>query len=332
MAAKRLLSIGSPLLDILSEVEEPFLAGVTGSKGGRELMDSVALDALIARLPNRTICSGGAAGNTAAALAQLGGNSAFFGRIGADEAGRFYREGMRHSRCDVSRMREDRENPTGRCVSLITPDGERTMRSSLGASAFVTAADAEALDWGGFSVVFWEGFQLAHKDFFTAGLARAREAGCKVALDLSSFEVVSQFRDTLQNLWESGGIDILFANREEAEALLGSLADEELTRTLGRHSLAVLKRGAEGAVIAQKSEMLLIPAQKTEVHDTTGAGDFFAAGFFYGYLQDVSLAGCGAMGAAVAAEVVQHIGAAIPQERYPALCARLNEILHSSTQ
>lgn len=307
------LGVGSPLLDVLAQVGDDFLKNnVSGAKGGMEMIDSAERNRLMQLLgENVEWVPGGSAGNTVFALARMGIDVAMLGKTGKDSEGRYYREKL------VSLGGSDREFlqsetvPTGVCLSLITPDAERTMRSDLGAASCLTAEDVQQVDFSRYSIVLIEGYML-FSAAFDAVIAGAKKAGCKIAFDLASFEVVNIFRDKINTLLND--VDILFANADEARALLGELPeDRQLEELAGRCSTAVLKLGRRGAMVKSGQEKAQVPAELVENPvDTTAAGDLWAAGFLYGFVKGHSLENCAKYGSILSGEVVKVIGSQLP--------------------
>lgn len=309
----RVLGVGSPLVDLLARVPDSYLEFAGGAKGGMEMVDSVRQRELVDRLPvvpDRA--PGGSAANTVFGLARLGHRGALLGKLGADETAGFYRAGMRAAGLDESCLIVGAGQTTGICLSLVTPDTERTMRSDLGASATLAAAEVESVDFTGFDLVLIEGYLLfLPGEVFETVLRKARAAGCEVAFDLASFEVVRIFRDRiLEALAQS--VDIVFANADESVALWGEIPETaQLEKFAELCPVAALKLGRRGALVAIGDERAEVAAHVVEALDTTAAGDLWAAGFLHGYLCGESSAVCGDYGARTAAEVVQVMGTGI---------------------
>lgn len=320
----KLIGVGSPVVDSLAHVSESFLASIPGDKGGMELVDSYALARMLASI---TIDSpvveapGGSAGNTAMGIARLGLPVTFLGKLGNETVADFYRERFRLIGGDTSRFKTG-DRPNARCLSLITPDSQRTMRTDLGAAATLSAEEVSVADFAGCSHAHIEGYLLFNPALMDQVLRSAREAGCTISLDLASFEVVKSAGEDLAGLLTEY-VDVVFANEDEAKAFFGVGVDcyETMARDLGRICrTAVVKMGADGAWICHDGVCERVYAERVdEVVDTTGAGDLWAAGFLYGWLEGKSPAYCGKLGSRVGAEVVQINGAAIPGERWEAI-------------
>jgi sugar/nucleoside kinase (ribokinase family) len=307
-----LIGVGSPLVDLLAHCDDEALAAhVPGAKGGMELVDAEAIAGIIEaggfeieRAP------GGAAANTTVGVACLGIPTAFVGSAGDDELGAYYRDAMVARGCEP-RLVTHPELPNGRVLSLITPDAERTMRTCLGAAGALDPAAITAETFAGAKVVMLEGYTLFNHDLTRAVANAAKEAGCELALDLASFEVVQINKTILEELMD-GRVDIVFANEDEAKAWKDGGELEALRDLSGRCKIAVVKVGKDGAWIRSGEEEVHVQAELVEAVDTTGAGDTWAAGFLAGYLRGCPLVECGKLGAKAGAAVVQVTGAQVP--------------------
>ena len=314
----KLVGVGSPIIDVLARVPDEFLKEVGGEKGGMVLTDAQTLGKWMAQLPEPfTEAPGGSAGNTVFAAAHLGLRTTFIGKVGSDSGGSFYRERLSELGGDASRFKVG-DIPNGRCLSLITPDSERTLRTDLGAAATLSPEEITPADFVGCSHAHVEGYLLFNPELMMAVLRSAREANCNISLDLASFEVVEAARDRLPGMLKEF-VHLVFANEEEAEAFCGSggtPADHAVE--LARYcDIAVVKVGAKGAWIARGTEAVHYPAiPGIKAVDTTGAGDYWAAGFLTGRLHGKPLEICAAMGARLGGEIVQVIGAELPDQKW----------------
>ncbi|MDD3885834.1 MAG: adenosine kinase [Victivallaceae bacterium] len=322
----RFLGVGSPLLDILAAVNDDFLARVPGEKGGMRMMSAADQTRLIDMLPADAIrrSPGGSAGNTVFALARLGMECALLGKLGNDDNGRFYRNRLVELGGSDEAFFTTNDAPTGTCLSLITPDAERTMRSCLAASLLLTPEEIRAFPFHNYSVVYIEGFMIYTKVFDTI-LECAKRAGCRIGLDLASFEVVRSFRDRLTRLIRDF-VDIIMANEAEAAELVPDAATPEaqLDRLAEWSGVVALKRGRLGAMVRRGNELAVVPAcTVAKPVDTTGAGDLWAAGFLYGELAGRPLKEAARMGALAAAEVVKVYGSEMPAAVWKNLKKRL---------
>ncbi|MBN2640829.1 MAG: adenosine kinase [Victivallales bacterium] len=322
MAAEyRVLGVGSPIVDLLVNVSEEFIASIDGGKGGMELVDREKLAGLLdASGVEPEKVPGGSAGNTIFGLAELNVKTSFLGMVGYDDDGKFYTGSLEKLGGGISNFRYSDTIHTGCCLSLITPDSERTMRTDLGAAAAITPVDVSPEIFQGISHVHVEGYVMFAEDYFRKVLETAKAAGCVVSLDLASFEVVGFKRDILPEVLEKY-VDIVFANEDEARAFCGDISPEEQALNLNKYCpIAAVKLGKEGCCIAQNGTTVRVPAVLAEkVVDTTGAGDLWQTGFLFGLLDGRDMTGCATCGSVLGAEVVQVIGAKIPRERWDAV-------------
>ncbi len=309
-----IIGAGAPILDTLAFVDDAFLNSIHGKKGGMELLSSEAFDALVTRLPGE--CShacGGSAGNTIFTMARLGCRTRFLGKLGSDQAGAEFLNRFLSIGGDGEAFKQG-PGANARCLSLITPDGQRTMRTDLGASATLCAEELSEADFAGCRHCHIEGYLLHTPPFVGRILELASGAGATVSLDLASFEVVHARRAELKRLLQgprAGGVDLVFANEDEAQAWFGPGAGLEKSARLfaAPGLIGVVKCGAQGAFVAHAEAVHRIaPVPVKEVVDTTGAGDFWAAGFLYAWLRGASLPECGALGSQLGAAVVQQLG------------------------
>ena len=315
----RITAVGSPLVDYNACVDDAFLQKfVPGAKGGTIHITDDEKNAICERLNNSMLRTcGGSAANTAFALAKLGVETAFVGKLGKDPDGEYFLNEMTRCNLDGKNIIVSESGSTGYCISLVTPDAERTMRSNLGVSTGLTAGDFSPGTFEGSDWVHIEGY-MAECDAFETMLECARSAGCKIGLDLSSFELAESHRELFTSVLESGKIDLIFANSEEAIALTGCDDDEKNLQYFAKYcTYSVLKLGSRGALVINRDEndVYQIAAEEVfKVVDTTAAGDFFAAGFYFGLSNESYTCVCGRCGAIMAAEIIQHFGTVLPEE------------------
>lgn len=315
-------------MDILAHVEDSFLhQHVAGEKGGMVLVDDADIVALLHRIGDRiAMMPGGAAANTTLGATKLGLRTAYLGKIGGDVTAEHYFANFTAAGGDGSRFKRA-SLPNGRCLSMVTPDGQRTMRTHLGAAMTLHPDEVTLADFRGCRHAHIEGYLLFNPALADKVMATARAAGCTISLDLASFEVVNVARDWIfQQLRE--GVHIVFANEDEAKALFQQERDyETYARDLAQFGgIAAVKMGKDGAWVASGSDLQRVfPVSVERVVDTTGAGDAWAAGFLYGHLRGKSLAVSGAIGSMMGAETVQHLGASIPDIHWPRLRAHAED-------
>jgi len=313
------IGVGSPIVDLIAQVDEAFLQNVSGEKGGMVMIDGGELARIIELLGSANVkrTPGGSAANTLFDLAHFGVRTALLGTVGKDDAGEFYRQALLASGGSDHALRYSSVTPTGHCICLVTPDAERTMRPALAAALEFDPASVTEKDFAGYTLAHLEGYLLAHSEEKLRHLmSTAKAAGCLISLDLASFEVVKAFRSAILNLLKEF-VDIVFANSDEADALLGQIPPEQQLSELRKLcKTAIVKLGERGAWADCGDGAVFIPANKVNAVDTTAAGDSFAAGFLYGYLAGKTIADCGRLGAALAAETVQVFGASLPENAW----------------
>ncbi|GEM_PF-46613 len=329
----KLVSIGNPIVDELVHVEPEFLAHAGGQKGGMELVDHEALEALSGQLKQETKrAAGGCAGNTAYALARLGTTCAMVGKLGNDKAGQFYQRRFAEVQARTDRFLFDEGEPTGRCLCLVTPDSERTMRTHLGAAMTLRPDEITERLFAGAAHVHVEGYLLFNPDLIRKVLQVAAAGDRTVSLDLASFEVVQAAKSELAVLLRNY-VDVVFANEAEAATFADHPEPRIGVAELGRHCrIAVVKIGEEGALIHHDHTTHHIPGERVaDVTDTTGAGDFWNAGFLHGYLNGTDLVTAGKMGGHLGALVVQELGADLPAERWHQTKERFQQQIEAAT-
>ncbi len=310
------MGVGSALIDILVRVDDEFLAGLEAPKGGMLYVEPEFIDRVLAGTKSEPrIVPGGSACNTVVGVGMLGGQACFVGRCGQGEMGEFFVRSLRQ-RGVLPAMARSR-NSTGRVLSLVTPDAQRTMFTYLGAAATLEPGDLEACPFSKAAIVHVEGYLVFNQDFISATMQRAKAGGALVSLDLASYNVVASARDVFNEVIDAY-VDILFANEEEGREFTGYRVWEDILAAMAeRVPLAVLKLGPEGSLVKAGNRQYRIPAQGDgRVVDTTGAGDLFAAGFLYGLLNGFDLEGCGSLGAACGFEVCRVLGASIAEDRW----------------
>ena len=315
MGPYRIVGLGSALVDLLYPVSEEFLRTVHGGKGGTEPIDASKLRELLARLTSKgSTVQGGSTANSMVALAHLGTPGSFVARIGRDENGAFFRKALEEAGVDVSGLKVDPQLPTGCCLSLITPDSERTMRTCLGADATMGPDDVLAEDFAGATHIFIEGYSLRHRAMLLKAAELASATGMEMHFDLGSPELVRENREFLLDFIPRH-VFAVYANEMEAQALSGETEPAKALDFLeGLCRLPIVKLGKKGVILKRRGEAAMhVPAKEVHAIDTTAAGDLWAAGFLHGYLSGWSLERAAQLGALVSAEVVQVVGSVLPE-------------------
>ena len=313
---KKILGIGSALVDILTQIpNEQFLKELNLPKGSMTYVDaqtSVEIGKKLAYLGNQ-MASGGSAANTMSGLAQLGVEAGFLSKIGKDEVGEFFEKQMTETHVQPLMLKS--ETPSGRVQALVTADGERTFATWLGAAAELCADDIQPELFEGWDIFYVEGYLVANPTMLRKAVETAKAQGMTIAIDLASYNVVEESRDFLLELINNY-VDIVFANEKEAFALTGLEPEAALDYIAERCDISVVKVGAKGAFIKRGNEMVTIPPMKADVVDTTGAGDMWAAGFLAGLVKGENLQKCGMMGAIVAKNIIEVVGAKMDEARW----------------
>jgi sugar/nucleoside kinase (ribokinase family) len=305
-------AIGNAIVDVISPSSDDFLSDEGLTKGSMALIDDGQAEALYGRMAAGIEASGGSAANTVAGVASLGGRSAYIGKVAGDTLGEVFTHDINAIgvKFDVAPLKGG--PGTARCLINVTPDGQRTMSTYLGASIHLNPNDVDASVIESAKIIYLEGYlfdpQEARRAFAkAAGIARASER--LIALTLSDSFVVHRHRDALLGFIDSE-VDILLANEAELTALFETSSFDTAVRSLrGRAKLAAITRSEKGStVIAGDSIQDIAAAPVAKVVDTTGAGDQYAAGFLFGLAKGRPLDVCGRLGSLAAAEVISHYG------------------------
>ena len=314
---KKILGIGSTLVDILSQVpNEEVLNELNLPKGSMtyvNINDAVSIGERLAQQYGSQRAAGDSAANTMSGLARLGAKAGFLTMMGNDEMGQFFTNEM--TRTGVEMLALKSNTPTGRVIAMVTPDGERTFATCLGASIELSPDDIKPELFDNWDIFYIEGYLVANPDMLRKAISTAKDKGLKIAIDLASYNVVEESRDFLLEL-VNNYVDIVFANEQEALALTGMEPENALHYIAERCEIAVVKIGAKGAYIQRGNEIVTIPPMKADVVDTTGAGDMWAAGFLAGLVKGENLQKCGMMGAIVAKNIIEVMGAKMDDERW----------------
>jgi len=307
-----ILGIGNAIVDQLAEVSESFLSRHDMRKGAMRLCDAATAEQLSRALPNPRETSGGSAANTCATAASLGSRVAFLGKVAEDRLGRRFREDIRSVGVHFETSPLTRGAPTATCIVAVTPDGQRTMSTYLGASVAFAPEDIDPALIGDSGIIYLEGYLFDPPEAqaaFRRAARLAKEAGRKIALSLSDPFCVDRHRP-LFRAFVRDSVDVLFANEAEVCSLYEenefAAAAERARREV---PLAALTRSEAGSVLISGGETIPIAACPTRVVDSTGAGDAYAAGFLHAYMAGRDLALAGRLGSLAAAETIAHLGA-----------------------
>ncbi len=307
------VGIGNAIVDVLSRTEDDFLVAEGLAKGSMRLIDEAEAERLYQHMGPAIEASGGSAANTIAGLASLGGRGAFVGKVRDDQLGAVFTHDIRAIGVDFDTPQARDGAATARSMILVTPDGERTMNTFLGASRDLDPDDIDADVIGAGRVLYLEGYlwdpENAKRAFIRASEI-ARQAGREVALTLSDSFCVDRFRDEFLDLMRSGQVTIIFANEHEARALYQTGDIATAVDCLATDvPLAVVTRGEDGATVIDHAGRINVPAWHVdEVVDLTGSGDLFAAGFLFGHARGWPRDASARLGTLCAANIIGHFG------------------------
>ena len=308
------IAIGNAIVDVMAPASEDDVARLGLAKGGMTLIDTARAHALYEAMGPAREISGGSAANTLAGLAALGATCAFIGQVADDQLGEVFAHDIRAGGIAFTTPTRGDDPATARCLIFVTPDGQRTMNTYLGASQYLPAAALDEAAIAEAAVLYLEGYLWDPEEprgAMRRAIAAARGAGRQVAFTLSDAFVIARHGDDFRALIEQGQIDILFANEHELAALTG-IEDFHagIAQLAPKVPTLVVTRSENGAHAVSNGEYVHVPAEPVaKVVDTTGAGDLFAAGFLFGHVRGRSLADCLRLGAICAAEVISHYGA-----------------------
>ncbi len=307
------VAVGNAIVDIIAAADDALITAEGLTKGGMQLVDAVRADALYAKMGTAHEISGGSAANTIAGMAALGRKCGFIGQVADDQFGKVFAHDIHAIGVEFTTEVRGNEPPTAQCLIFVTPDGQRTMNTFLGASQFLPAKalDKAMIERAG--VLYLEGYLWDPEEPRAAmreAIAIARNAGRKVAFTLSDNFVISRHGDDFRALLDNGSIDILFANDGEIRTLMGTDDFEAAVAAAAPLvDILVVTRSEEGAIALKDGVRFEVAAEPIEkVVDTTGAGDLFAAGFLAGQAEGRSIADSLTMGAICAAEIISHYG------------------------
>jgi sugar/nucleoside kinase (ribokinase family) len=308
------LGIGNAIVDVLAYTEDDFLIANHLAKGSMRLIDETEAERLYAAMGPATIISGGSAANTTVGIASLGGKAAFIGKVRQDAVGDVFTHDIRAIGVRFETPRPLDGPATARSFILVTPDGERTMNTYLGACQLLNPDDIDEAVVEASAITYLEGYLWDPpdaKDAFRKAAAIAHRAGRKVSITLSDSFCVDRYRDEFRELLRDKTIDILFANEHELKSLYATADfDTALAALRQEGTLGVVTRSEHGSLVVSHEGTKAVAAHPIEtLVDTTGAGDLFAAGFLLGLARFVDHENCARLGALAAAEVIQHLGA-----------------------
>lgn len=324
----KIIGMGNALVDVLVRIDDDsLLEKLHLPKGSMQLIQEDTLSEIRKYTSGMKIhrSTGGSAGNTVCALAALGANPGFIGKVGQDETGAFFGDTLRQR--GVNALLATCDLPSGIASTFISTDGERTFGTYLGAAATLRAEDLSRKMFAGYNYLYIEGYLLQDHDLVLRAVQLAKEEGLQVCLDMASYNVVEAERDFFDQLIVKY-VDIVFANESEALAYTGKAPHEALEEIASKCSIAVVKTGKEGSLVKKGTEVIqLLSCPVDNVLDTTGAGDFYAAGFMYGLTCGYSLEKCVQISTILATAVIQEVGTTLPAKKWDEIKLNIESLL-----
>ena len=323
---KKIIGIGNALVDVMTIIDDDqILKKFSLPKGSMTLVDAPKSEMIKKTTSGfkKAFTSGGSAANTIHGLAKLNANAGFIGSIGRDKTGDIFEEDMK--KAGVNNILFRRESVTGTAVALISHDSQRTFATHLGAAVELEAEDLQEEYFKPYDILYFEGYLIINKPLVIKACTLARNNNMEIAVDLASYNVVDACKEDFIEIIEEYA-DIVFANEDEARALTGLQPEEALKKLAGMCKVAVIKTGKEGSLIQRYEELIKIGTLPIKCKDTTGAGDLYASGFLFGYANDMPLDKCGSLGALLAGNVIEMVGARIPDRKWPAIRKTVSKI------
>lgn len=324
----KIIGMGNALVDVLATLnDDDILKEMELPKGSMTLIDENKLQIINQYFSQMEthLATGGSAGNAIRGLACLGAGTGFIGKVNNDTYGKFYKQSL-SERGTEANLLVSTELPSGVASTFISPDGERTFGTYLGAAATLKADELSLEMFKGYTYLFIEGYLVQDHDMILRAIELAKEAGLQICLDMASYNIVEQDHDFF-SLLVNKYVDIVFANEEEAKAFTGEEPEEALDAIAKMCSIAIVKLGARGSLIRKGTETVQVDAVPVDkVVDTTGAGDYFAAGFLYGLTCGYSLEKCGKIGSILSGNIIQVIGAGMPAEWWEEIKTKISEL------
>lgn len=324
----KIIGMGNALVDVLVRIDDDsLLEKLHLPKGSMQLIQEDTLSEIRKYTSGMKIhrSTGGSAGNTVCALVALGANPGFIGKVGQDETGTFFGDTLRQR--GVNALLTTCDLPSGIASTFISTDGERTFGTYLGAAATLRAEDLSRKMFAGYNYLYIEGYLLQDHDLMLRAVQLAKEEGLQVCLDMASYNVVEAERDFFDQLIVKY-VDIVFANESEALAYTGKAPHEALEEIASKCSIAVVKTGKEGSLVKKGTEVIqLLSCPIDNVLDTTGAGDFYAAGFMYGLTCGYSLEKCVQISTILATAVIQEVGTTLPAKKWDEIKLNIESLL-----
>ena len=329
-----IVGAGTAIVDLLVRVDDSFLTQeLPDGRGNTTWVDASRLDELIRRLHERGFrpekAPGGSTGNLLCGLSELGCNTRFLGWLGLDDDGVYYRDTFAESGGGIHSFKYHPSKHTGRCLSLVSPDADRSMVTDLGASAEMRAEEILPSDLDSAGLLHTEGYLCGLNDqtFLPRLLNCAKDAGIPVSFDLASYGIVREYRTELREYLDKY-VDIVFANELEAAEFAGTDDPESMLGALAQLCpVAAVKLGALGSLVRMDGRTVRISPEPADPVDATGAGDLWQAGFLFGWLHHAGPEACGRIGSILGAAAVSHFGARLPEDCWRGLRERIRSMV-----
>lgn len=312
----KVLGMGNALVDALVRIDnDKVLQEQNLPKGSMQLVDWHTSEKVMKSVEGftRSQASGGSAANTIHGLAKLGIQTGFIGKIGKDEVGTFFKNDLIDAK--VNPLLAESDTRSGLALALVSPDSERTFATFLGAAVELSAEDLKLESFIGYDYFHIEGYLVQNYALIETAVKLAKEAGCKISIDLASYNVVEDNLDFLKRITEQY-VDIVFANEEEAKAFTGKEPEEALYELAKIADYAIVKIGSKGSMVMHDNKVYRAGVIKANSIDTTGAGDLYASGFLYGLIKGFSLDRCAEIGSITAGNIIEVVGAKMDNARW----------------
>lgn len=323
----KILGIGNALVDILTNLEsDAYFEKMNLIKSGMKLINEEELLKIIDLIEgmDSKLASGGSASNTISGLARMGVDCGFIGKVGVDAYGNFYRDDLINN--GVHPLLTETDMASGCAMCMITPDGERTMGTYLGAAATLHASDLDPEMFRGYDILHAEGYLVQDHELILTAFKMAKAAGCKISIDLASFNIVAGDLEFFRMLVRDY-VDIVFANEEESFAYTQTNPEEACAILARECEIAIVKKGSNGSIIRRGDEIVEVGVIDARCIDTTGAGDLYAAGFLYGVTKNLPLEKCARIGAILSGNVVEVTGPKMDTPRWEKIHATVDTVI-----
>ncbi len=323
----KILGLGNALVDVLSKLDsDETLVKIGIQKGAMDMISREQMYVIRKYQANTetTQAPGGANCNTMRAIALLGGQSGFIGKVGDDNLGQFYEEAL--LKAGVASYLIKTEGPSGACTVFISPDGERTMGTFLGPAPTISPDEITEDVLRGYDCIHIEGYLIVNEELVRETMKKAKRLGLKVALDLANYNIVNAYKGLLEEVIPQY-VDILFANASEAEAFTGLPAQEAVKALEKQVHVALVTLGKDGSLIGSEGKFYHVDAEGGKPVDTTGAGDNFAAGFLYGQSVGASLVQSAQIGSMLSGYVIDVVGPQVPADKWKQIKLKVKTIL-----